>query len=327
MVRGVPSGRRVAVYPADVLASADVALQPMAGRYEEGGGERDDGDAVCFVPRFGFVDGTAYAVVTEDGDTATLLRPRPEQVPTTSVVELFPTGPAIPFNQLKLYIHFSAPMSEGYALRHVHIVSDLTGEELKAVFHPMDPELWDPDRRRLTMLFDPARIKRGLAPHREIGYPLRPGVPIRVVVDRAFCDATGAPLVSPFERRYDVVYDVRSKVDPSLWRIAAPAAGGDTPVTVRFDRPLDHALLQHCLTVTEDGGHPVDGTGQVGPGEDSWSFTPAAPWRRGAYVLVVDTILEDLAGNSAARVFDRDLSRPDDRPLDAARIAVDFAIR
>jgi hypothetical protein len=43
--------------------------------------------------------------------------------------------------------------------------------------------------------------------------------------------------------------------------------------------------------------------------------------------LVVDTILEDLAGNSLARVFDRDLSRPEDAPVDAARTTVDFAIR
>jgi hypothetical protein len=79
--------------------------------------------------------------------------------------------------------------------------------------------------------------------------------------------------------------------------------------------------------VTEEGTRPVEGTAEVGPGESSWSFTPAAPWRPGFYALVVDSMLEDLAGNSVARVFDRDLSRPEDAPVDVARITVDFAIR
>jgi hypothetical protein len=40
--------------------------------------------------------------------------------------------------------------------------------------------------------------------------------------------------------------------------------------------------------------------------------------------VVVDPRLEDLAGNSLIRVFDRDLARAEDAPTDARQVAIDF---
>jgi hypothetical protein len=40
--------------------------------------------------------------------------------------------------------------------------------------------------------------------------------------------------------------------------------------------------------------------------------------------LIVDALLEDLAGNSLARVFDRDLTRLTDDPLDIRQATVTF---
>ena len=94
---------------------------------------------------------------------------------------------------------------------------------------------------------------------------------------------------------------------------------------MRFDRPLDHALLQHCIEVKDDAGRPVRGQPEVGPAERSWTFTPAAPWAEGDYRLAVDPRLEDLAGNSLARVFDRDLER-DDAAVDPSRESIAFTL-
>ena len=47
-----------------------------------------------------------------------------------------------------------------------------------------------------------------------------------------------------------------------------------------------------------------------------------APTRRTA--LVVDTTLEDLAGNSVARVFDRELADPDHDPIAAKTVTLEF---
>jgi hypothetical protein len=189
----------------------------------------------------------------------------------------------------------------------------------------MDPELWDPGRTRLTLLLDPGRIKRGLAPHEEAGYPLEPGVAIIVEVDTAFRDADGLPLRAPARRRYEVGAAVRARVDPRSWRIAAPAAGTRAPFAVAFDRPLDRALLEHSLSVTDASGAAVAGEGSPGPGERSWRFVPRAPWPAGGHELRIAPRLEDLAGNSLARVFDRDLSSAADDPLPAAVVAVAFS--
>jgi hypothetical protein len=47
-------------------------------------------------------------------------------------------------------------------------------------------------------------------------------------------------------------------------------------------------------------------------------------WRDARYALVVDTMLEDLAGNSVARVFDRDLADADHTPIAAGDITLEF---
>ena len=90
--------------------------------------------------------------------------------------------------------------------------------------------------------------------------------------------------------------------------------GHAAPLVVDFDRPLDHGLLQHSLTVRLPHGGQVGGSIGTGPEERSWAFFPAEPWAPGDYHLVIDHRLEDLAGNSASRVFDRDLSGRQDDP-------------
>ena len=171
----------------------------------------------------------------------------------------------------------------------------------------------------------PARIKRGLAPHREIGYPLEAGVAIDVAVDDGFLDADGRPLATSFSRRYDVGGDERTRVDPHHWRLEPPVAGTADPLVVRFDRPLDHALLQHCITIVDAEGNHVVGRACIPSGERSWHFAPAARWERARYRLVVEPILEDLAGNSLRRVFDRDLSDPHQTPERSVRASLVFS--
>jgi hypothetical protein len=191
----------------------------------------------------------------------------------------------------------------------------------------MDPELWDRQRRRLTLLLDPGRIKRGLVPNAEAGYPLVEGVPVAVRVDPAFRDAAGQPLRAGATRRYQVGPPVRARVNPTTWHLSYPAAGSSDALTVTFDRPLDHALLQRCLSINDSAGTRLPGHPSVGPYEHSWQFHPDSPWRAGPHTLIIDPRLEDLAGNSIRRVFDRDLTRAEDMPNAARPATIDFTVR
>jgi hypothetical protein len=318
----------LAVLPSELVeAGADLsAIQPIAGRFEF------DQDAICFLPRFPFLDGLSYSLLVDSVpeerrvgslEVWTIQRPAPEGAPTTGVVAIYPSADELPVNQLKLYVHFSSPMSEGWAARAVHVCRANNHEPLDGVFL-MEPELWDRERRRLTLLLDPGRIKRGLAPHEEAGYPLIEGVPVIVTIDTEFRDAAGQPLRTSAERRYEIGPPVRVRVDPTDWRFHYPTAGSADPLTVEFDRPLDHALLEHSLWVNDAAGVPLAGRGSVGPGEQSWRFEPQLPWEEDHYTVIVDPRLEDLAGNSLVRVFDRDLMRAEDTPVDARHVAIDF---
>jgi hypothetical protein len=302
------------------MADITGGLPPMAGRLVR------DGDDTCFLPRFAFVDGTAYAVVVDGVTAAVLVRPRPDQPRTTEVLGIRPTATEVPRNLLRFYVWFSAPMSEGDAAERVRLVDD-AGQVMTGALLPTDHELWDGDRRRLTVLLDPARIKRGLAGHRQIGYPLRSGESFRIVVDDGFRDARGIPLRAGAEQRYEVGGDERRRVEPGGWALTVPPSRTCEPLVVAFDRPLDHGLLGRCLHVAGPDGRLVDGMPEVGPEERSWRLVPGEAWESGAHQLVVDPVLEDLAGNSVSRVFDRNLGRPEDEPRNGRPVTVPFRPR
>ena len=146
--------------------------------------------SVCFLPRFPFVAGMRYSLLAHrnPADAAetppevwNIQRPAEDAEPVASVVAIYPGGGEVPVNLLKLYVQFSEPMSEGWAQRAVRVCRDDTLEPLEDVFLPMEPELWDRQRQRLTLLLDPGRIKRGLVPNLEAGYPLTEGRPLPVV--------------------------------------------------------------------------------------------------------------------------------------------------
>ena len=114
---------------------------------------------------------------------------------------------------------------------------------------------------------------------------------------------------------------------PAAWVLAVPPAGTSEPLRVAFDRPLDHGLLARCLQVSGPDGQLVDGTARIGHGEQSWQLAPGRAWASGSHQLIVDPVLEDLAGNSVSRVFDRDLDRPEDQPRQARPVIVGFRPR
>jgi hypothetical protein len=307
---------------AGIAPDADVQLRPstatavgllpaMAGRLVR------DGAEACFVPRYPFIDGTAYSVYLDGAVAAELVREQSELPATTEVLAIYPTASEVPRNLLRCYVSFSASMSEGYAAEHIRLIDD-AGAELPGALLPTEQELWDGSRRRLTVLLDPARIKRGLISHREVGYPLRTGTAFRLVVDAGLRDGRGLVLRGGAERRYAVGADERRHVEPHSWTLTIPASASCEPLEITFDRPLDHGLLARCLRVIDPGGQPVEGRAGIGCEQRSWTLTPDRAWTPGLHQLVVDPVLEDLAGNSVNRVFDRELARPQDEPRDSA---------
>ena len=181
-----------------------------------------------FIPRFPLSPGLHYRAEwrPSSGDLirASFELPRSQTSPTAFVEHVYPTASVLPENQLKFYIHFSAPMSRGEAARHIRLLGpDGVAGRLPFLLH--DDELWDPDGRRLTLFFDPGRIKRGLVPHNESGMAIIAGQRYMLVIDAGWRDATGLPLTSEFRKEFLGAPADPISPDPKSWLVVAPKAG------------------------------------------------------------------------------------------------------
>jgi hypothetical protein len=259
------------------------------------------------------VDGTEYAVVTRRDvseswqEQARVTVPRAPTTRTAVVRTIDPGGEWVPANLLRFSVTFSAEMAEGSADGHIHL-RDASGDDVPGALFSMTPELWDRERRRLTVLLEPGRVKRGLRPNLLAGAPLVEGSTVTLVVDPELRDSSGTELAEGTHRTYRVGPAVRTRLDPARWDVRWPGPGRNQLV-VGFGRPLDRALVRRCLTVIDERGHLVTGRPTLDMDASVWTFAPGS--RGGSWRLQIDTRLEDLAGNSVRRAFDRDLQHPD----------------
>jgi hypothetical protein len=216
-------------------------------------------------------------------------------------------------------------MSRGGVYQYIHLLGP-GGKEVDLPFLELDEELWDSDGRRLTLFLDPGRIKRGLKPREEAGPVLEEGKAYTLVLDRAWPDADGEPLREDHRKTFTAGPPDDVWPDPKKWQVHAPSAGTREALAITFPEPLDHALLQHAIHVIDAGGRPVPGQAHVLPGETAWQFTPEPSWRAGEHRLVIDTRLEDLAGNRIGRPFEVDLFDPVQREVRSETVELAFVV-
>jgi hypothetical protein len=307
-----------------VRAGDDPAAPAMLGDY------RKSGDVITFTPRFppspgvklhvSFTDESKQTLTSTFGEAADAL------APTTRAARIYPSTDEWPANTLKMYVEFSAPMASGDAYRHIRVL-DADGRVVEGPFVEIEPELWDPTGARLTLLFDPGRIKRGLVDNESSGPPLMPGRTVTIEVDPAMRDARGAPLSEKLTRTIRVTDAVREPVDVKAWRVTAPKSASDDLVIV-FPRPLDHALAQRAISISREGVR-IAGKVVLEDSETRFRFTPDSGWKSGAHEIVVDGVIEDLAGNRLGKVFDVDTSDPTQstNATPSATIAFDVPVR
>ena len=89
---------------------------------------------------------------------------------------------------------------------------------------------------------------------------------------------------------------------------------------------MNYPLLQRMLQVSGPRGR-VEGTIAVDPSESSGASRRRAAWTAGAYRLVVDTGLEDLAGNRIGQPFDIDVFDRVTEHITTTTVDVPFVVR
>jgi hypothetical protein len=252
--------------------------------------------------------------------------PERNGLPSAYVSAVYPSADVLPENLLKFYVHFSAPMSRGRIYEHIHLLGE-NGKEIELPFLEIDEELWDAQLTRLTLIIDPGRIKRGVLPLEEVGPALESGKRYSLVIDREFRDASGEPLRESFRKSFAVGAPDREPPDPTRWSILPPRAETTDEVKVNFLEPMDEALTRRLIRVKGFSGELVEGRIRLDDGERQWSFAPTRPWRRGSYRLVIQTTIEDLAGNNIGKPFDVDLFEKIEKRVVSRSVEVAFEVR
>ena len=301
-------------------------MPPMSGTWSV------VGNRLRFVPRFPLTRGVRYRAEYRPADAAPVVSrfelPVDESPLRTAVTQVFPSAEVLPENQLKFYVHFSAPMSRGGIYQNIRLL-DAHGKPLELPFLELDEELWDPSMTRLTLLIDPGRIKRGVKPLEDIGPVFELGRSYVLTVAATCRDAEGRPLRDVFEKTFRVAAADRTPPEPARWKIHAPAAGTRAALLVDFDEPMDHALALRLIRVAAPGGGAamLDGDPALGAEERQWSFVPDRPWQRGSHRLIVATTIEDLAGNNIGKTFDVDLFENVQRRVETRNVSVAFEVK
>ncbi|HAA19186.1 MAG TPA: hypothetical protein DCP28_10590, partial [Cytophagales bacterium] len=100
--------------------------------------------------------------------------PQVTESPLPEVLAVYPSADTLPENLLRMYVEFATPMKTTGNLSRIQL-KDAQGQVLNGVLFDNVYELWDPDQRQLTLLFDPGRVKTGLQAHDALGRALTPG--------------------------------------------------------------------------------------------------------------------------------------------------------
>lgn len=292
----------VTVVPEGTLEAPAEPLPPVAGKYAFVEG------VVRFTPSFAPRPGTRYRAVSFDSagravDSAVLSLPAAAPAAPTSVAAIHPTAETIPENLLRFYVQFSAPMSRGEAYERLRLKDD-RGQVVELAVLEVGEELWDREGKRLTLLLDPGRIKRGVKPREDLGTALVAGRRFTLEIDQAWRDADGRPLAAAAAKPFAVSPPIREAIDPAQWRVSTPVAGSQQALVIRFPRPLDRALVERTFTVESPEGTAVPGVVTISDAERTWSFQPDRPWPAGGGVVSIDPALEDVAGNRIGRAFE-----------------------
>ena len=247
-----------------------------------------------------------------------------DAAPSTRVVSVTPTAGVWPANLLRIYLHFSGPMSRQSGVGLITLRDD-RGEEVTEAFLPLEADFWSPDHTRYTVFLDPGRVKRGILPNRQRGRALVDGRRYSLEVSEAWRDANGRPLAASFRHEFRAGPAIEKGMRVEDWQLVAGKGGTREPIVVTFPWPVDRGLVDRSLSVVTADGQRVRGHSALEPGDARWLFTPEGGWAGGEYRLVADPILEDPSGNQIGRAFEVDM-KDQTRAVPNVRRTIPFRI-
>lgn len=270
------------------------------------GNYKKEGSQIRFTPVIPFSAGEEYQIFKKGGvilefqiqHNTTKTQPR--------VVGIYPAIDTVPENLLKMYFVFSEPMQQSTKTLDFIKVFDNETKEEKSIFLSLENELWNLDRTELTLWLDPGRIKKDLIPNQKFGTPLVEGKSYTIKIQKGLENAKGIPLGKSTEKR--IVVTKKDNVKPTIdsWQLTIPNLLTKEALGISLNESLDKFLLEETIQLYS-GDTLIEGAVMVSKKATSLLFIPKKAWEKGRYRIVIESRLEDLAGNNLNRLFDRDL--------------------
>ncbi len=302
------------------------------------GEHRIEAGLLRFVPAFPLEPGLRYRAVFDAGQlpgapstaagkvTSILQIPVRRELATTSVTQVYPSADVLPENLLKFYVHFSAPMSRGNIYEYIRLLN-AANQPVEMPFLELAEELWSSDMLRLTLFIDPGRIKREVKPLEEIGPALVAGQRFTLLIGGSWKDANGNRMKRPFMKHFTIGPPDREAPDPQRWGYQGPPIRTREPLAIDLVEPMDSALALRMIHVVDEAGRAVPGQPFLTDRERIWKFLPQHSWKAGRYSLVVETTIEDLAGNNIGKPFEVDVFDGVSKRLERSTVKLPFELR
>jgi hypothetical protein len=204
---------------------------------------------------------------------------------------VYPSGPAVPENLLRIELRLSAPLRAPLSIEHVKLF-DADGHAIDDAF--LDLPLPSADGRSVALLLHPGRVKSGVGANVLFGRALTAGSAVTLVVDD--------PALSVHKTWQVTAFDATAPV-PARWRFDAPVAGSRQTLTVHLDAAIS-STAESLIAVRGPDGKRVRGRISLAEAETLWRFTPDRAWSSGAHAIVVHPDLEDPSGNRSCAAFE-----------------------
>ena len=266
------------------------------------GTAREDSNHTTFTPLVPFDLDKPYTLVC-DNESVVFTIDRTVTDKISEVIAIYPSTKEVPANILKWYIEFSQPVNPVKIYDHIYFADEYGQEVDRSILNLAAPLLSD-DGTLLTVWVEPGRQKRMLGPNEHLGSVFEKDKSYTLNIASTLKDINGVPVRAAVSHQFKVVEADRSKPSISQWEVIVPEANSQETLRIVSEEQIDYGSLLDAFSVMQ-GGVNVRGDLAYDGNKGTIEFKPFHKWSQGEYVISVDYILEDLAGNNLLHLFDR----------------------
>ena len=271
--------------------------------------------SVTFIPLISFGTDHSYTALFKD-ELYHFEIEISEEYEYLEVEKIYPSGPELPANLLKIYVKFSKPISPAKVFDHILILDEHEIAVERAVLELENP-LLSGDGTLLTLWIEPGRQKRGLGPNLMLGPVFTEGRSYQIQVSESLKDLNGVPMKKRGMHYFKIIKDDRKKIDASKWQIDKPDIETFQDLIITCGETLDFGSALSGISILNNKDEVVEGTWHFAEHETKLIFSSVNIWSAGSYTLVIDHVVEDLAGNNLVRLFDQPIGMNEPQPSTA----------